>query len=213
MKILFLDLASHDALIACCDDQSTVASESVAARIGDHEVLPMIEKALHSAGWSFEDLDQIACIVGPGGFTSLRVAVTFANVLADQLGIGLAGIHLADVYQARIETESGKRKVENVYWMHSTKKDQLFIKGGKWEEATLITVDDLVTLNSSFDLELRTERQLSTLLWMGELIPEHQAIITADPINLQPVTDVLPQLLAAQTYTKDILTPWYGRGW
>lgn len=208
MKILFLDLASHDALIACCDDQNTVGSESVHARIGDHEVIPMIEKVLAEAGWSFEGLEAIACIVGPGGFTSLRVAVTFANVLSDQLGIGSVGIHLSDLYRARVgsakdEVRSAKGKEKNVYWLHSTKKDQLFVCGGEWKEPTLISIDELQSRITNHE----------SRMWMGELIDEHQSIIQADPINLLPISDVLPELLSTQKYDEELLVPWYGRGW
>ena len=189
MHTLFLDLAAHDALIACCDEQHTVASQSVHARIGDHEVIPMIEKVLAEAGWKFEDLERIACIVGPGGFTSLRVAVTFANVLADQLQIPSVGIHLSDLYQARSQDSE-------VYWVHSTKKDQLFIRGGQWEEPTLISLDELPTVS-----------------WMGELIDEHREVIKSDPVTLQPIEEVLPALLHSQKYDQEIVTPWYGRGW
>ncbi|MDA0376420.1 MAG: tRNA (adenosine(37)-N6)-threonylcarbamoyltransferase complex dimerization subunit type 1 TsaB [bacterium] len=196
MKTLFFDLASHEACIACVDDTSTVAFESVHARIGDHELLPMTEKVLASAGWSFEDLEGVACIVGPGGFTSLRVAATYANVLADQLCIPSAGIHLSELYNARVKSDTSEVKSEDVYWMHSTKKDQLFIQGGEWEVPTLISIDDLSSLN-----------------WMGELIPEHREKITADHVHLEPITDVLPGFLRAQKYDTQIVQPWYGRGW
>ena len=194
MKILFLDLASHDALIACVDDQKCVASESVHARIGDHELIPMTEKVLKSAEWKFEDLESIACIVGPGGFTSLRVAVTYANVLADQLGVPTAGVHLSDLYLARSQDPE-------VYWVHSTKKDQLFIRGGQWKEPTLISVEEIRNPKS----EIRN--------WMGELIDEHREKIESDSIDLQPISDVLPELLHAQKYGQELLHPWYGRGW
>ncbi len=201
MKTLFLDLASHDALIACCDDQNTIASESVHARIGDHELLPMTDAVLKQAGWTFEDIEGIACIVGPGGFTSLRVAVTFANVLADQLKIPSVGIHLSELYRARMD--NGQWTMDNVFWLHSTKKDQLFACGGDYAEPTLISLDDLSTLCTLH----------SPLSWMGELIDDHRIKIDSDHIELQPVTDVLPAFLASQTFDADLLTPWYGRGW
>lgn len=201
MKTLFLDLASHDALIACVDDQKVIASESVHARIGDHELIPMTEKVLAEAKWTFEDLEGIACVIGPGGFTSLRVAVTFGNVLADQLKIPSVGIHLSVLYRARVE--SGKRKVENEFWLHSTKKDQLFVQGGDFVEPTLISLDDFSALCTLH----------SPLSWMGELIDAHREKINTDHVELQSVIDVLPIFLASQNFDAKLLTPWYGRGW
>lgn len=196
MKTLFLDLASHDALIALCDETSVLASESVHARIADHELLPMIEKVC-----DFDDLDRLACIVGPGGFTSLRVAVTCANVLADQLGVSSAGVHLSDLYGARIETRN--QKSDTTHWLHSTQKDKLFIRGTDYEDPTLISVEEL----SSFQFPM------SNFHWCGELIDEHKAIVQSDPIDLLPISEVLPLFLATQDYQKKLLIPWYGRGW
>ena len=197
---LFLNLASNDALVACVTDQNMVASASLNARISDHELLPMTEDVLKKAGWTYQDLTQIACVVGPGGFTSLRVAVTFANVLADQLGIPLAGIHLSELYGVRV----GDGVRDGMYWLHSTRKEQLFVRGGTWKEPTLVSIDELhsqfAILNSQFT-------------WAGELITEHRAKIDADPVALKRIEDVLPKFLADQPYEKQSLHPWYGRGW
>ncbi|MBM3230838.1 tRNA (adenosine(37)-N6)-threonylcarbamoyltransferase complex dimerization subunit type 1 TsaB [Candidatus Peregrinibacteria bacterium] len=203
MHCLFLDLASHNGLIACVTGNKTVASHPVDHRVGDHELLPRIESMLKEAGWSYPDLTHVACVTGPGGFTSLRVAVTCANVLADQLGIPSAGVHLSDVYGARLGHE--KRDMRHEYWFHSTKKEQLFIRGGEWAEPSLVMVEDL----------LKTLPKKIT--WCGELIDEHRQAITgvAEMMEalLRPYSEVLPAFLSGAVFAKKQLEPWYGRGW
>lgn len=188
MKCLYIDLASRDGLIACTTESGVVAYEEVSNRISDGEVIPIVDSVLKSASWNIADITHIACVVGPGGFTSLRVAVTFANVLADQLGIPSGGIHLSDLYKARTE--------EDVYWMHSTKKDQLFVRGGKWEEPTLISLNDIPCGP-----------------WMGELLEEHEKASGAERVDLAPLDEVLPNVVNVAEYSNEILHPWYGRGW
>ena len=83
-------------------EKSVVAAEHVDQRFGDHELMPRMEALLQVAGCKFEDLTQVACVIGPGGFMSLRVAVALANTLADQLQIPIAGVHLSEVDAARI---------------------------------------------------------------------------------------------------------------
>ena len=50
--------------------------------------------------------------------------------------------------------------------------------------------------------------------WMGELIPEHLAVLThALRIeDAKPLTAILPELLGGLTYEEKTLLPWYGRG-
>lgn len=192
MNILFFNLASHNPLFAAVTEDGVCASYTTDERIGDEKLIPIVDSVLKEAKWTYEDVTHIACIIGPGGFTSLRIAVTFANVLADQLQIPSAGIHLSQLYAARIPPSSN-----DVYWLHSTKKTQVFIRGGKWNEPTLISLEELPPLTA----------------WMGELIDEHRAIVGSDSIDLLSIEDILPAFLASQQYSSEILLPWYGRGW
>lgn len=210
MKALFLDLASHSTLshegacIACVEGNHTKAIEFIDERIGDDGLMPAVDHILAAAGWEYADLTHIACIVGPGGFTSLRMAVSLANVLADQLKIPVAGIHLSDLYAARAG--------DGPYvWLHSTKRVQMFVRGfgelaKQFPETALVEIGKLQV----------TSYKLDDVGWCGELIAEHQKIAEKagmKRLSVRSVAEVLPGLLAWQSYTSDILFPWYGRGW
>lgn len=209
MRILYLDLASHDGLLACVTDEAVAASAPVSHRIDDAALMPLVEGALANAGWSHRDLTQIACVIGPGGFTSLRVAVALANVLSHELKIPSCGIHLSDVYQFRV-TGFGLRdpvtcnsQLANGLWLHSTKKHELFVRKAR-EEPQCETIDELRNMLTN------------GIQWTGELIPEHRKIIDesgAKEVPLRSLEKILPEFLKQQTYKKQILTPWYGRGW
>ncbi|MFH1443950.1 MAG: hypothetical protein ABIG34_00990 [Candidatus Peregrinibacteria bacterium] len=202
MRILYIDLASHNGLIACCDERSVVASEPVDHRIDDHELVPFFEKILSSAGWKTEDLTHVACVIGPGGFMSLRVVVGFANTLIHQLKISGTGIHISDLLQARASDQ-------DFVWLHSTKKQELFVRGfgsfvALWPEAVHLTTDVFL------------QQVPQGAVWAGELIPEHRDLFREKQLTsliLQPITDVLPSFLSSRSYTQNLLEPWYGRGW
>lgn len=212
MKCLFLDIASHKGLLACVSENAVVASQEVDHKISDADLIPAVENLLKTASWSYQDLTHVACVTGPGGFTSLRVAVAYANVLADQLNIPLAGIHLSEVYLARnLSTlhpitqppEDVGHRVWGVgmYWFHSTKKTELFARGGEWKEPTLVSLDQL------------TQSLPESAQWMGELLPEHQEHINREQAKLQNLQDILPDFLSRLSFEKKPLVPWYGRGW
>lgn len=205
MKILFLDLASNSALenegacIACVSDQKTEVIRFVDHRIGDSGVMPLLDEVLNEAGWTDQDLTHIACIAGPGGFTSLRLAVTLANTYGDQLQIPMVGINLSDLYRARMHDDG--------IWLHSTKKTQLFIRSfgfDQWSEPTLISVEDLAQ-------QLPEGSSI-----VGEILPEHrEAIAAKNPAypTIKPIAEVLPNFLSTLRYEQTPLAPWYGRGW
>lgn len=215
MKAIFLNFASNnsspeaEACFALVTEEKTVAYTPVDHRIGDSGLMPLLEETLQKAGWTYKDLTHIACIVGPGGFTSLRMAASLANVIADQLKIPATGIHLSDLYRARVSVTG--HQSPGFVWFHSTKKTDVFIRAfdvaaSPWNEPTLLSIDSLKA----------ESQKLKAHLWSGELIPDHRVIIDSfslQPATLQPVADILPAFLASQTYGTGLLQPWYGRGW
>lgn len=219
MRILFLDLASHSsapdagASIACVTEEKTAAIRFVDHRMGDDSLLPLLDGVMRDAGWKDADLTHIACVTGPGGFTSLRMAVTLANVLADQLRIPLAGVHMSDLYAVRVAVWAVREpplpshaSQSDWVWIHATKKKELFVRGfgeyqALWPEATLVTLDDLVSAYPS------------DAPFAGELLPEQRAVVPVKDAPLAPLADVLPHVLRDLSYENASLTPWYGRGW
>ena len=229
MRTLFLDLASHSdvpsqgASSACVDTNETRSIRFVDHRMSDDQLMPLIKGVVQEAGWTYKDLTHIAVVKGPGGFTSLRMAVTLANVFADQLQIPSVGVHLSDVYEARVNYELrsknyGAAEMHNsqflipnsFLWFHSTKKTELFIRtfgleDSPWIEPVLISIDDL--LATTYNLPPS---------WSGELIPAHREALASknlEPAPLASLEDALPAFLSAQTYDKELVLPWYGRGW
>jgi tRNA threonylcarbamoyl adenosine modification protein YeaZ len=202
MKILFLDTASKDNLLALCNEERTIVLTHLAQK-GDSELMPVIEETLEKAKLTYEHLTQLACAVGPGGFTSLRVGVTAVNTLAYALDLPTAGIHLSEIWRARVELRRAQHDT-GFLWLHSTRRTQLFAKGFRPDGTSTPTV--------LMDLE---EAKSLWGLYAGELIEEHkQALTQCMPVpeeELLPLEETLPKLLAERHYTKKSLLPWYGR--
>lgn len=183
-------------------DGAILSEREVNDRIRDHDLVPLMETCFQEAQWNHQDLTHIACTIGPGGFTSLRVGVSLANTLIDQLDISAAGIHLSDLYAARIADDDGQ--LQDSVWLHSTKKDFLFIRGfgrhrSTWPEPCLIS------------LEEASAQIPKDAFWTGELIPNQEEILRLRPALLHSFREVLPSYLSGLTYQKKALFPWYGR--
>src|SRR3989338_809745 len=166
MNIFFLNLASHQGLLACVGNYRVLSSFAVDHRIDDAALVPHVEAVIHKAGWSYPDLTQIACVVGPGGFTSLRVAVALTNALSHELKIPVCGVHLSDLYAIRSAETTGSPLTSA--WLHSTKKQELFIRTfnhGNFPDPVCVSIDDLQTIIKKEDR------------WMGELIPEQRKVV------------------------------------
>ena len=194
MRTLFLDLLSQNGILACVTPDIVASSFSVHERIADDALPSRTLQVVSEAGWKMEDLQAVACVTGPGGFTGQRVAVTFANTLAWGLGLPSAGVHLADLWSARVN-ESG------VVWLHSTKRDALFVRRRTDEVPVLVPLGELLST--------------APRTFTGELLPEHEAALTqcgAVRAVAADLADVLPGVSAKLSYVRRPLEPWYGRG-
>lgn len=196
-----------------------MAYRAIDHRIGDHELVPLIEEVLQETGWTLPTLTHLTCVIGPGGFTSLRVGVSCINALSWTLKIPVAGVHLSDLYAARMAPLSpagGRGLGVGALWLHSTQRTALFVRGfgdfaKEWPHPTHILLEDLL-----HRIRLPTTYSLQPTPYIGELLAEHQATIEEAGLvayPLCPVTDVLPRYLSSLTYTHQVLQPWYGRGW
>ncbi len=93
MLVMGLDTALQRCSVAILRGDDVLADESVGMERGHAERLaPMAAAALAKAGVSLGDLDRIGVIVGPGGFTGVRVALSFARGLGVGTGIPIVGV-------------------------------------------------------------------------------------------------------------------------
>ena len=63
-------------------------------------LVPMIQEVLEEAQSGFSDLDLIACSIGPGSFTGLRIGLSTARTLGLALDIPVIGLNTLDVMKS-----------------------------------------------------------------------------------------------------------------
>lgn len=211
MRTLFLDFCSHQKTMAIVEDGETLTLQQIEDHTDESKIMPLIEdmlartrktphRKIRSSATeptkNFHALNRIAAVTGPGGFMSQRVGLSIANALAWSLKIPLGGLHLSDLYAARVSGDA--------LWIHSTKKQLLFIRGlgtyaKQWPEPVTISLDDL--------------QKLTDGTYIGEVLPEQAAVLRIKPYPMmKDLADILPKLVESVSYADTPLLPWYGRG-
>jgi tRNA threonylcarbamoyladenosine biosynthesis protein TsaB len=100
MIVLGIDgaLGEFSAAVAC--DGEPLAQLSAPGNVALERGLETVANALRSANVQPAALDRIAVGIGPGGFTGLRIAVTYAKSLAQTWHRPLCGISSFDLLEA-----------------------------------------------------------------------------------------------------------------
>lgn len=209
MHILFLDLASSTPLLALATDERTITVQPIGDPKAEEELVPLLKAMLRLAGCSYADLTHLAATIGPGGFMSIRTGVSLTNALAYTLKIPSVGIHLSDLWHARV------LHLPASVWLHSTRRTQLFVRGfgafaAHWPQPQVIELEELQT-------QLKSARQAGTSRrgtpYVGELIAEHEEVLRVRRFTrVKPMEDILPAFLRHLHYQSErTLLPWYGR--
>ncbi|MGI9196042.1 MAG: tRNA (adenosine(37)-N6)-threonylcarbamoyltransferase complex dimerization subunit type 1 TsaB, partial [Candidatus Nanopelagicales bacterium] len=78
MLVLAIDTATEATSVAVVDDTVRVECHVVEGRRHAEVIAPLIRQALREAGVAPADIALVACGVGPGPFTGLRVGIATA---------------------------------------------------------------------------------------------------------------------------------------
>src|SRR5579885_825016 len=94
--VLGLETGSPQASLAICSHGRILASEAPARRAHGESVAGAIDAMLRRCGLRVGDLAAIAVGIGPGSFTGLRIALSYAKGVALATGCALIGVPSLD---------------------------------------------------------------------------------------------------------------------
>lgn len=93
MYTLAFESTAKIASVALMDDDRTVASYTVDNGLTQSELLlPMAERILADTGVGYSDIGLLACAVGPGSFTGVRIGTALVKGIALSRGTACAGV-------------------------------------------------------------------------------------------------------------------------
>ena len=93
MRTLSIDTTSMRGSVALTEgDVAVVEYQNSTPQTHAENLLSTVDRALSEAGWEKGDLDAIACALGPGSFTGLRIGLAAAKGIAFSLDIPIAGV-------------------------------------------------------------------------------------------------------------------------
>lgn len=90
--ILAMDSATGPCSVAVWKDGAVAAYfEHLGREAQSTRLMPMVEEALKTSNTAYSDLTAVACTIGPGGFTGIRVALAAARGIALAEGVPALG--------------------------------------------------------------------------------------------------------------------------
>lgn len=93
MKILGIDTSSKRCSVCILEDTNKIIElHSDDERTHSQKLMPLINDLFQKSNMTLKDIDIIACSIGPGSFTGVRIGISTAKAFSDALNKQAIGI-------------------------------------------------------------------------------------------------------------------------
>ena len=107
MKILSIDTSSSICSVALLEEDRTVDVLNLDdGKTHSENLMPLIDEILNKNSVDIKNIDLLACCVGPGSFTGIRIGVATIKPIAEVLNIKVASITSLEALARNVETEN-----------------------------------------------------------------------------------------------------------
>lgn len=94
MNIMAIDTSGPACSVAVSDHHGLCyEARAVNKLTHSKNLMPMVEEALQKSGKQLADLDLLACVVGPGSFTGVRIGVAVCQGMARGLSLSCVAVN------------------------------------------------------------------------------------------------------------------------
>lgn len=134
MIILAIDTSTPVISVAVTELEVPLASVALSrGRSNAAHILSAIDAVFAQAGLEIGACDAVACAVGPGSFTGLRVGLATAQGLAEGRGLPVVGVPTLEAYAHAMQGAEGL-----LCPMVDARKQEVYVAGYQWEEERLV---------------------------------------------------------------------------
>ena len=106
MKILAVDKSSAICSVALLDNDSLIDEINLDnGRTHSENLMPLVDEIIRKNNLVVNDIEFIACCVGPGSFTGIRIGVSSIKAIAEVLNVKLAQVTSLETLAANVENE------------------------------------------------------------------------------------------------------------
>lgn len=93
MKILAIDTSSKRCSVCIYEDNNVIINlNNDDEKTHSVKLMPMVDQAFKETGLSLDDISLLACCIGPGSFTGVRIGISTVKAFADVKNIPVVGI-------------------------------------------------------------------------------------------------------------------------
>lgn len=113
MNILAINTAFSESYVALKRGEEEILKQMDSSLKQSENLLGLIDQTLNQANISCDKLDKVACVIGPGSFTGIRIGVGVAKGICFNKNISRCEINSLDL----LAYTYAKQNIDNDFWV------------------------------------------------------------------------------------------------
>ena len=173
MKILAIDTSSKICSVSILEDTDVILEKHIENELThSQKLMPVIDQILKTAKLNLSDFDLLACSIGPGSFTGVRIGVSTVKAFSDVTSLPIVGV--SSLESLAYNSLESNYKNDLVLSILDAKNDNVYYGLFKKEDNDFIKLEELGAKNINEMIDTLKKYHSSPILLVGDGAEKHQ---------------------------------------
>lgn len=192
MKILSISTSSSIASVCLSEDANCIKELNINnLKTHSETLVPLIDKLLNECNVSLSDINLIACDVGPGSFTGIRIGISTVKAIAESLNIPAIEVSSLEALAYNIQSSN----YLNICSLIDARNNQVYcgIFNSNYELQENYLADDINNLYPII-------KKYNNVAFVGDGAVAHKALLNIE--TFEHYNDISAKSIAICAYSK-----------
>ena len=178
MKILSIDTSSKVCSVSVLEDTDVIVEKNIEdEKTHSQKLMPLLDNVLNSCNMVLTDFNLLACCVGPGSFTGVRIGVSTVKAFNDVTNIPISSVSSLESLAYNTLDSNFRDKAKYVCSIIDAKNDNVYYGLFERNNEEFTIVEELNAKNI-YDMISTLKKYNSTpILFVGDGAEKHQYTI------------------------------------
>lgn len=179
MKILGISTSSNIASVAICEDEKTILELNIDNNKTHSETLiPLLNNLFNKTDLNLSDINAIACDVGPGSFTGIRIGISSVKAIAESLSIPVISVSSLEALAYNVNTTN----YNTICSLIDARNDQVYagIFDEKYSLLEKYIADDI-------NIVIKSLKKYKNIAYVGDGSLVHQKLLNIENFEYENV--------------------------
>ena len=192
MKILAIDTSSKICSVSILEDNNLIIEKHIDdEKTHSQKLMPLIDKILKECKLTLKDINLLACCVGPGSFTGVRIGVSTIKAFADVENIPVVCVNSLESLAYNSLNSNYRKSSQIVCSLIDAKNDNVYFEIFKEESNNFMSLEEPLCKNINDILEILSKYSNKEILFVGDGAISHKYSILQKLFNTTFIEDKL----------------------